>query len=102
MVTRGALLDELSKIAKALTPEHKEENSKKLKKWGKNTAIIAGGTALGQVAGMGADHLLEKKFGKAPKSTRMKYLGPALGAVTAAGSLAAMHFKNKQEEAQRE
>lgn len=102
MVTRGALLDELEKIAKALTPEQKQENTKKLKKWGKNTAIIAGGTAAGQLAGMGAEHLLEKKFGKATKATRLKYLGPALGAVTAAGGLAAMHFKKKHEEAQSE
>ena len=99
-VTLGALQDELEKIADALTK--KEENKKKLKKWLKNTALVAAGTGVGEAAAQGAAHLAKKKFGPAwaqtPRAKKLRILGPAIGAGTAGIALATSYIKKKYEE----
>src|SRR3954463_12846749 len=104
-VTQEALLDELEKIATGLAPKD-GKTRESLKRWAKNTAIIAGGYGAGQLLAMGAEKVVKSKFGPAwaamPAAKRMRILGPALGLTAAGVAVAAAHLKKTKEEADRE
>jgi hypothetical protein len=97
--TREALFDELVKIAEEA---EKKQGNEKLKRWVKNTAIIAAGAGAGQGLAMLGEKALASKFG--PKwaqmsaQSKMRILGPALGAATAGSLLAAQYLKKVQQE----
>lgn len=70
----------------------------------KDLGIIIGGGALGAGAGYGASRLLHSRFGdtmrKVDPNQRLKYIVPALGAITAAGGLARMQQKAHEKKAE--
>lgn len=91
-VAAAALVDEFTKIAQA-------KKKGKLKKFLKNTAIVAGGYGLGHGAGMLADEFIAKKVLKnIPLEKKKRWVGPALGAATAGSMLIAERLKRMHEE----
>lgn len=88
LVTRAALFDELGKIAEA-----QPGNTEKLKKWLKNSAIVATAAGAGTAATMVTDKLLGDKLGPGWKSlspkTKMLIIGPLIGLSTLGGVAAA-------------
>lgn len=93
MVTHAALFDELGKIAEV------HDNREKLKKWLKNSALVAAGAGAGTAATMVVDKLMGDKLGKIwqgmdPK-TKMFIVGPLVGLST----LAAVAAGRKQMKA---
>lgn len=99
-VTVAAFRDELEKIA--LSAERK----KKLKRWAKNTLAISAGYGAGHAAGMVGEkalkHFAGERFNKLPTSTKLKFVGPALGVATAGVTAASLHLRKKQQEAENE
>lgn len=82
----GGLLDELEKIAE-------DDQAKRLKRWMKNTAIIAAGTGAGTGAMMVSERLLSSALGShwAVMSPTAKKLvvGPLIGLTSVGAGLAA-------------
>lgn len=100
MVTQRALLDELQKIAEAT------DRKTKLKRWAKNTALIAGGVGAAEGASQLAAKFTKDQFGKkwsklAP-SKRVNILRPVIGGLTAGTAVAAALHKKRSEEAERD
>lgn len=97
--TLAALRDELEKIADATSARERalRERRRALKKYVKNTLMVAGGYGAGHGAAMLIEKGLEKRYGKAwaslPAQSKARFLKPALGIGTAASLLAARHLK---------
>lgn len=89
LVTRGAVFDELEKIAEA-----QPSNSDKAKKWLKNSALVAAGAGAGAAASTVLDKYLTTHLGNAWQSTdiktKMLVLAPLIGLSTV-GAVVAGH-----------
>ena len=94
-VRRAALFDELTKISSA---EEDRLRAKKVRRWMKNTLLIAGGTAVGTGVSMAGDRVLRKAVGpkwrKMSTGKRLAILGPAASLATIGSLAAARHLMN--------
>ncbi len=95
-----AFVDELTKIAAAKAPSEKKG---KLKRWLKNSALVAAGTGLGTGAYMVAEKGVGSKFGKRWSSlhpnTRRGIAGAGAGAATVGGLLLASKLAKERAKA---
>lgn len=93
----AALSDELTKIA-----EVQETTGQKVKKWAKNTALLAGGYAAGHGSAMVGDHVLQKVFGERWKQMatqeKMKLVAPLMGLAGVGMTVAGMNLAKQVHE----
>lgn len=94
----NGLSNELLKIAEA-----EQKKPSKLKRYLKNSAIIAGGYGLGHGLGMLADKGAKKAFGekwtKMVPESKKRWIYPALGAASAGSFLANEYLNYKRQQA---
>lgn len=97
--TLAALRDELIKIGAA---KAEREKKLRLKKWLKNTLLIAGGSAAGTGISMAGDRILKKALGKAWARTHPKTrLAIAIPLASAAGAASMAAGKKMMTERRR-
>jgi hypothetical protein len=81
--TVAGLFDELVKIGEAVPPAPEQSRKDKVKKWAKNTAILATGAGAGMAASMAADRWFSNQLGQKwqnmDSKTKRFIVGPALG-----------------------
>jgi hypothetical protein len=98
LATHAALFDELGKIAEA-----QPGNSEKLKKWVKNSALVAAGAGAGTAATMIVDKFLGDKLGKTWQSTdpktKMLIIGPLIGVSTMGAVMASRKLMAERKKA---
>jgi hypothetical protein len=90
-------LDEISKIAEA---QRQPTNKERLKKFVKNTLLIAAGTGVGTGLGTIADELGRRYFGQKYKALSPKTQSIIVGAITAASALATNNFMSERMRAE--
>ena len=100
---RAGLFDELVKISEATAPEAKKPT---LKKWLKNTALIAGGAGVGTAVAMAADKLSGSKlgptWGKLDTKAKKAIVGALLGASTVGAGLVGQKMMEERYRRDRE
>jgi hypothetical protein len=99
----AALFDELEKISEATAREEKKPT---LKKWLKNTAIIAAGAGTGMAGAMVLDRMAGQHLGRwwnglDPKTKKL-LVGGALGATTIGSGMAAQKLMEERSKRDRE
>lgn len=91
----GAFIDELEKIGSA-----EQERKEKIKRWVRNSAIIAAGTGAGTGASMltehAARHLLGAKWATMSPSSRQLVLAPAIGLTSIGAAMAARRLMEER------
>lgn len=75
-----------------MEPERRE----KIKKWLKNTALLAGGAGAGAAAVTGIDHLAKKYAPNISPSAKKYVLGPLLGLAFVGSRLATKKFEEER------